>query len=338
MSEVARLASGDIELIVAREGSAIRLVHLGARLPDEDVSTLALATTRGLHENEADERLGQTFLPVEGTGFLGTPAMDGQDFDAMLAAANVDITDSLMRMTWSFADDRLSIRTDIRAMGGGVFTVATSARNGRGGDVSLARLASITLPLPSWVTHRTTWSGRWAGEMCEETVALGRAAIQEVSRGGRPGFGGGDWLMLQNGEAGRINVLAIHLAWSGDYERLVELDENGGGQVQMGTAVGPDGIALTPGTWTTMPTVHLAVSTTGRDCLRQSLHRHVITNVLPSAHVRKKRKLHLNTWEALTFDVSENALIRLATDAAALGVERFVLDDGWFAGRRNDRK
>jgi alpha-galactosidase len=49
------------------------------------------------------------------------------------------------------------------------------------------------------------------------------------------------------------------------------------------------------------------------------------------------RPVHLNTWEAVYFDHDPAALMQLAEAAAAIGIERFVLDDGWFAGRHDDR-
>ena len=54
------------------------------------------------------------------------------------------------------------------------------------------------------------------------------------------------------------------------------------------------------------------------------------------AHPNKARPIVLNTWEALEFDMSFDRLARLADIAAEIGVERFVIDDGWFGSRRDD--
>jgi alpha-galactosidase len=66
------------------------------------------------------------------------------------------------------------------------------------------------------------------------------------------------------------------------------------------------------------------------------LHSHVRACVLPSRPAGPRR-VHFNTWEAVGFDLDEQTLMRLADQAADLGCERFVLDDGWFAGRTSDR-
>jgi alpha-galactosidase len=71
--------------------------------------------------------------------------------------------------------------------------------------------------------------------------------------------------------------------------------------------------------------------------LTPSLHEYVRQSVLPSRADWGPRKVHLNSWEALGFGLSEDKLKILASNAAELGVERFVLDDGWFGGRRSDR-
>jgi len=60
-------------------------------------------------------------------------------------------------------------------------------------------------------------------------------------------------------------------------------------------------------------------------------------HALPDRSAWPTRKVHLNSWEALGFGLSESKLKTLARHAAELGVERFVLDDGWFGGRRNDQ-
>ena len=73
-----------------------------------------------------------------------------------------------------------------------------------------------------------------------------------------------------------------------------------------------------------------------RSALAQTFHRHLRESVLPARAAWGPRKVHLNSWEALGFNLSEPALIALAEDAASLGIERFVLDDGWFGGRRDD--
>jgi alpha-galactosidase len=70
--------------------------------------------------------------------------------------------------------------------------------------------------------------------------------------------------------------------------------------------------------------------------VRQAFHACIRQSVVPSTARTTPRKVHLNTWEAVGFRMSADALGALVRDAAALGVERFVLDDGWFLGRRDD--
>jgi alpha-galactosidase len=71
--------------------------------------------------------------------------------------------------------------------------------------------------------------------------------------------------------------------------------------------------------------------------LAQAFHGFLRQTVLPARADWGPRKVHLNSWEALGFGLSQDKLIALAEDAASLGIERFVLDDGWFGGRRNDQ-
>ena len=90
---------------------------------------------------------------------------------------------------------------------------------------------------------------------------------------------------------------------------------------------------LSPGATYSAPTLLAAWSDAGLDGLSDRLHRHVRAR---ASHPRSARPLTLNTWEAIYFDHDLARLTALADRAAEVGVERYVLDDGWFLGRRDD--
>ena len=75
----------------------------------------------------------------------------------------------------------------------------------------------------------------------------------------------------------------------------------------------------------------------GFSSLSQQFHRFVRTNILNHSADSKPRPVHYNTWEGIYFDHNEDTLKALADKVAPLGIERFVLDDGWFKGRRHDK-
>ncbi|MFJ6196957.1 alpha-galactosidase [Micromonospora sp. NPDC092111] len=91
---------------------------------------------------------------------------------------------------------------------------------------------------------------------------------------------------------------------------------------------------LDPGAEYASPLLHAAHLTAGLDGLSDVLHTHLRAR---PGHPRSPRPVTLNVWEAVYFDHDLDRLRALADRAAEVGVERFVLDDGWFTGRRHDR-
>jgi alpha-galactosidase len=93
-------------------------------------------------------------------------------------------------------------------------------------------------------------------------------------------------------------------------------------------------MTLEPGETYTTPWLY-AVHGTGLDAVAAAFHQHLRAR---PTHPASPRPVVLNTWEAVYFDHDLDTLIELATLGVKVGVERFVLDDGWFLGRRDDRK
>ncbi len=109
--------------------------------------------------------------------------------------------------------------------------------------------------------------------------------------------------------------------------------------------LGPAEVILAPGGSYTTPALFAAYSDRGLDGISEAFYSLVPEPPAPRAARRgrcrpagagKPRPVVLNTWEAVYFDHNLTTLIELADSAAELGVERFVLDDGWFRGRRDD--
>jgi alpha-galactosidase len=153
---------------------------------------------------------------------------------------------------------------------------------------------------------------------------------------GVPGFG------FASGEA-----YGLHVAWSGNTVHRVERTASslgmadGGGRPQPGvTTIGggelllPGEITLAPGESYATPWVYLTATVAGLDGLAAQFHGYL--RALP-AHPSAPRPVNLNVWEAVYFRHDFAKLAALADLAADVGVERYVLDDGWFSGRRNDR-
>lgn len=340
--DYARLDGAAITLVFAlTHRGAARLVYAGAALPEsEDLATLDGAGTHGRHESQPDVPPVAGVLPEAKHGLATSPAVelrrDGHALHSDLRLAHWQAQPRAIMVT--LRDDLAQIEARIgwRIGAGDVVQCQVALTNQSSEPVALEHLASLALIVPTRFTEITSYSGRWAREMHEHRRALAPDGLTRQSRGGKPGFDGGNWLLLHAGE----EVLGAHIAWSGDFITRLDCDASGAGDglamLQMAASWEPGEVLLGPGQSFEAPQAVFAIAP-DRSALAQALHAFSRVEVLPDRAGWPLRKVHLNSWEALGFHLSEGRLMALASDAASLGIERFVLDDGWFAGRRNDQ-
>lgn len=127
------------------------------------------------------------------------------------------------------------------------------------------------------------------------------------------------------------------LVWSGDWTIGVERDEDGGWRFQGGLHPEFCRPVLAPGASFTAPEAVLVHSAEGLSGLSAVYHRFVTERILPPAWAHRERPIVANNWEATYWAFTQDKLLALADQAAACGVETFVLDDGWFGRRDDDR-
>lgn len=132
------------------------------------------------------------------------------------------------------------------------------------------------------------------------------------------------------------DVFAFHLVYSGNFIAQVELEQYGTTRVQLG--IHPDHFEwnLAPTEQFDTPEVVLNYSNQGLNGMSQNFHQLYQQHLVPTVWKNKERPILLNTWEANYFELSETALIKQAEKAASVGIELFVLDDGWFGERHSD--
>ena len=130
------------------------------------------------------------------------------------------------------------------------------------------------------------------------------------------------------------SVWGFHLAWSANHVIHAERLADGRRTIQLGELLHPGELTLAPGESYRTPDVIAVHADTGLTAATQQFHRHL--RARPS-HPSSPRPVLVNTWEAVYFQHDADTLRALADRAALVGVERFVLDDGWFGSRRSDR-
>ena len=201
--------------------------------------------------------------------------------------------------------------------------------------VTLEQVLSCTWSLPRgsgyWLTHL---AGKWLGEtqVYREEITPGKKVLE--SRRGNTSHHANPFFAVDRGDATEDSgeVWFGALAWSGNWKVSVDHDAHGALQVSGGVNDFDFSWLLEGGEQFTTPSFVGGYTREGFGAASRSLHRYAWEHVLPA---EKARPVLYNSWEATYFEVSEGGQDELAEKAASLGVELFVVDDGWF-GARND--
>lgn len=182
-------------------------------------------------------------------------------------------------------------------------------------------------------------SGRWAGEnnVDERPVQPGKTVLE--SRRGTTGMQNEPWFAVRRNDANETNgqVWFGALAWSGSWQ--ITIDQDQVEQVRISGGFNPFdfGYKLVAGANLNTPSFYAGVTSEGLGEASRLMHRLELTKILPQAPTPRVRPVLYNSWEATGFKVDEAGQIALAEKAASIGVERFVMDDGWFGARNSDK-
>ncbi len=338
-----RLDGGGCSLVlVAQSGALPRLVYFGESLPkDVDAASLASAVSLPLAHASVDNPVPASVFPMLSTGHGGPPAMRGHrggtsfghrfDLDAVEQSAQ----SLALRLRDAVIGLRVVLNVSLDASTG-VCAWHTTLHNHADTPLQIDWLASASIELPVPFCEAEHFGGRWGQELQCRRTSLDNSPLLLESWRGRTGHQSYPGLVV--GEAGFDShggqTLIAHMAWSGNHRVHLQRDDNGVPVMQFGVGYHPGECELAASALLETPVVYLAVGT-GRDQARQRLHRYARCELLP-AWTREPRAVHCNSWEALYFNHDLGALKTLIDAAAEAGAERFVLDDGWFHGRRND--
>ena len=220
-----------------------------------------------------------------------------------------------------------------------LLSIHTSVRNTGQHAVQVDGLAAGTVPIPAPLTELGSFSGQWAHEFQWQRGPVPMAGWQQQNRHGRTSHESPPACFLMTPQADDLGgeVVAVQLAWSGNHSLVLDRNDDGSFLLQAGEWLAPGEVRLAAGESVQSPTLHVTWSKQGLNGASSNFHAFARRHVLRWPHGRMApRPVHLNTWEAVYFDHDDATLRELAVQAAALGVERFVLDDGWFPGRPND--
>ncbi|MEM9014725.1 MAG: alpha-galactosidase [Pseudomonadota bacterium] len=221
----------------------------------------------------------------------------------------------------------------------GVLSIQLEIKNLGETPVDIAHAPACVVPLPSGMDEMISFSGRWANEFQTERRSLGAGGVIREQNRGRPGHDGFPGIIFCTNSTTELTgpCLGGHLASSGNNTLRADRRPDGEIVFQAGENLPSGGLKLRFNGVYRTPKLFLGYSENGLSDLSNRFHKLVRDQLLPEKLPKKPRLVHYNTWEAVYFFHSLDQLKKLADAAAQLGVERFVLDDGWFQGRRHDR-
>ena len=131
-------------------------------------------------------------------------------------------------------------------------------------------------------------------------------------------------------------VLGVNLIYSGNFYGCVQCGQYGTTRVQLGINPYQFGWQLLPGTSFCTPEAVLVYSANGLAGMSNTFHKLYRTRVCRGWYRDRERPVLLNSWEGMYFEINEKKMLTLAEEAAELGIELLVMDDGWFKGRNTD--
>ena len=208
----------------------------------------------------------------------------------------------------------------------------TEIKNGEAKPITLTQFVSCSLPIRRgnvWLSH---FGGSWGNEarLIEEPIQLGQKVIKNKD-GVRNAHTDHAEVMFSLDGKGRENsgdVIGAALCYSGNYQLKVETDDTEYHYFFAG--INPDNSAyhLKKGETFTTPKVAFSFSKCGLSGVSRNFHKWGRKYML--AHGNKERKILLNSWEGVYFDINQQGMDQMMGDIASMGGELFVMDDGWF--------
>ena len=345
-AKILRLDGVETTLVFAWTDGVPALLYHGRRLDAEtDLSALVSAFERPLLQATLDISDPVSLHPEAAQGFAGHPALIGRrpgsdrgwagrfdmsDCKETPNSAVFRLTDEPRGLSLEL-DCRLDPETDVA-------TFKTRLTNHGDTPFVVDWLAAPAMAPEQRFGEFLSFHGRWCAEFDIERSAVSMGAMVRENRRGRTSHDAFPGIIMLTAETGEENgaCLGCHLGWSGNHRLHLERQSSGDVQLQMGVLHLGDEGRIEPGQTMETPPLYAARSDDGLNALSQKFHAHVRARILKLPDPDMPRPVTVNTWEAIYFDHRHEMLTALADAAAEVGAERFVLDDGWFRGRRDD--
>ena len=286
-----------------------------------------------------DQPISNSILPTRSYAYRGHQGIRGSrsglDFAAKFEFSNSKINSEDNSISFEFEDKsaKLRLNTVITLVEAALISITHKVTNIGVDSYQLDEL-STTLPIPYRANEILDFTGTWCKEKYPQKHTLTFGKHMRESRRGRTGHDASPLIIA--GTPGFKNrtgeVWGTHLGWSGDHFSYVEKFSDGHQNLGCGELLESGEVILSKNESYETPPSYYVYSSVGLDGISKQFHSY-LRNLNQSRN--KPRPVIYNSWESVYFDIDESHLRKLALVAKSIGVERFVIDDGWFKGRRN---
>jgi alpha-galactosidase len=344
-TQIFRIDAGDTSYICGvNENQQIQTLYWGKRLPASDVFARAKAMS-----GAASFDLPITTTPHEyvgwGGGLFVEPDLkitfpDGNR-DLVLKYVSHRIDGNKLEIVMKDISREVYVTLQYQADAKtGILRRSAEIENRTDAPFTIEQVSAATWNLPRGTDYRLRYlTGRWAAEwnVQEQPILPGKTLLE--SRRGTTGAQNNPWFAIDHVNDKDQDVGDVWfgaLGWSGSWQIAVEQDMLQ--QVRVTGGLNPFDFAyrLAKGERFQTPYFYGGYTDHGIGGASRLLHRFEVDSLLPHAPTPKSRPVLYNSWEATGFGVDEPGQMALAEKAASIGVERFVMDDGWFGQRKDD--
>jgi alpha-galactosidase len=322
----------------------VNLVGSGI-VADEKQSGISLDDTCLEMSSRGKGGMGEPFVElVQGDGsrtsdfrYVGYRLEDEKQVPDLLPSAYGDVQSLVVELQDNNSEVKLELIYSVFDESNCITRFAKIINNGKE-QVQISRLMSAELDIDTPYLKISSFHGDWAREMGKDDTLLKHGKYVSDSSTGFSSNKTNPFIIFGNPNVNEESgeCFASNLIYSGSHREYIE--NYGQGKMRFLTGINPDTFEwrLEAGESFCSPEAVLTYSDRGYREISENMHSFVREHIVRGKWQKKSRPILINSWEAMYFDLNEKKLLRLAKEAADIGIELFVLDDGWFSKRNDD--
>ena len=305
------------------------LDHTPQEYPSHGLGDLregALSVRRKDGTRSADLRVTAAEVVDGKPGIPGLPATFGANAKTLLLHMQDELIGLEATLSYTMFDDVAGVMRSVKL------------HNASDSDLTIERAYSLCLELPESRYDLITLSGAWSREreINRRPLVMGEQGVSSLK--GATSLHNSNMLFLARPETTEEQgeTIGAALVYSGNFKASVHVDSHRMSRVFLGLNDVDFAWKLTPGADFHTPEAVVVYSDAGLGGMSRAFHRVCAEHLVRGKYARAPRPILLNNWEATYFGFNEEKLLKIAKTAADVGVELFVLDDGWFGHRDDD--